>query len=491
MKQNAFNILIIVSLLISCNIKQDTDSLKPNIIFLIADDAGYGDFGCYGQEIFTTPNIDKMAAEGMLFTQHYAGSTVCAPSRSVLMTGQHTGHTYIRGNSVTLPPGQRREQSNMRNNSGLRREGQFPIADSIVILPELMKEAGYVTGGFGKWGLGFPGSEGDPVHQGFDTWFGYNCQGLAHNYYTAYLWSNQDTVFLHGNDNGGTGQYSFDIIHHKALEFIDENKDRPFFLFLPYTIPHAELLVPDDSLFRKYLGRFEETPYEGVDNGPRFRKAPYGSQPTPRAAFAAMMERLDRSVGDIMKKIDDLGIGNNTIFIVTSDNGPHLEGGADPDFFDSNGIYKGFKRDLYEGGIRVPFIVRWPDVVKGSIKTGHVSAFWDVLPTFCDITGIEVPDNTDGISFLPTLKQKGQQMKHDYLYWEFYEQGGKQAVRMDNWKGIRLNVAENMDNPVELYNLTEDPGEEHNLAGQHPEVTQEIIRLMSEAHTTSELFTYK
>jgi arylsulfatase A-like enzyme len=203
-----------------------------------------------------------------------------------------------------------------------------------------------------------------------------------------------------------------------------------------------------------------------------------------------MMERLDLSVGEIIKKIDDLGIGDNTILIVTSDNGPHLEGGADPDFFDSNGIYKGYKRDLYEGGIRVPFIVRWPDVVKGSIKTGHVSAFWDVLPTLCEIAGIETPENIDGISFLPTLKQEGTQMKHAYLYWEFYEQGGKQAVRMGQWKGIRLNVKDNPDNPIELYNLIEDPEEKHNISEQHPEIIQEIERLMSEAHTASELFTY-
>jgi arylsulfatase A-like enzyme len=471
---NTFNLFIIVLFLSGCYTNQEGLSDKPNIIFLIADDAGYGDFGCYGQDVFTTPNIDRMAAEGMLFTQHYSGSTVCAPSRSSLMTGQHTGHTFIRGNK------------------GIKPEGQYPIPDTLQIIPELLKEAGYVTGGFGKWGLGGPGTEGDPIHQGFDVWFGYNCQSLAHNYYPEYLWHNQDTVFLHGNDNGGTDQYSFDIIHQEALKFIEDYQNGPFFLFLPYTIPHAEILVPDDSLFQKYRGQFDENPYKGVDEGPRYRKGPYGSQKTPRAAFAAMMERFDLSVGDIMCKIDDLGIGDNTLFILTSDNGPHLEGGADPDFFHSNGIYRGYKRDLYEGGIRVPFVVRWPDIVKGGIKTGHVSAFWDLLPTFCEIGGADIPENIDGISFLPTLKQEGIQEKHPYLYWEFYEQGGKQAVRMDYWKGIRLQIKKDPENaPLELYNLLEDPEEKNDISNQHPEIVRQIEEIMAEAHTPSEIFMFR
>jgi len=414
-----------------------------------------------------------MAAEGMLFTQHYAGSTVCAPSRSSLMTGQHTGHTFIRGNK------------------GIKPEGQYPLPDSIEILPELLKKAGYITGGFGKWGLGGPGTEGDPMNQGFDYWFGYNCQSLAHNYYPEYLWENRDTVFLRGNDQGGMEQFSYDIIHQKALEFIEKNRDNHFFLFLPYTIPHAEIIVPDDTLLRKYLGRFEETPYKGVDEGPRYRRGPYGSQANPRAAFAAMMERFDLSVGDIMKKIDDLDIDNNTVFIITSDNGPHLEGGADPDFFNSNGIYRGYKRDLYEGGIRVPFIVRWPSIVQGSIKTGHVSAFWDVLPTICDIARIPIPENSDGISFLPTLRQEGRQMKHKYLFWEFYEQGGKQAVRWGDWKGVRLDIKNDPDNPMELYDLSKDPEEKNNIAAKYPDIVKEIDNMMKEAHTPSEVFKYR
>lgn len=473
MKLNFYYTFIAV-LFIACEMHDDHQvRTKPNIILLIADDAGYGDFGCYGQEIFITPHIDRMAAEGMLFTQHYAGSTVCAPSRSSLMTGQHTGHTFIRGNK------------------GMKTEGQYPLADSILILPELLKKAGYVCGGFGKWGLGGPGSSGDPMNQGFDSWFGYNCQSLAHNYYPDYLWHNRDTIRLDENKNGGTGQYSFDIIHQKALEFIETNKNKPFFLFLPYTIPHAELLVPDDSLFGKYLGKYQETPYEGVDEGPSYRKGPYGSQAHPKAAFSAMMERFDLSVGDILNRINDLDLAKNTLFILTSDNGPHLEGGADPDFFNSNGIYRGYKRDLYEGGIRVPFIAWWPSVIQGGMKTGHISAFWDILPTLCEIAGVEPVSYIDGISFLPTLKRSGIQVKHDYLYWEFYEQGGKQAVRMNDWKGIRNNLKGNPAGSLELYNLMQDPEEKNNVADQFPSIVNELENIMIEAHTTSDIFTFK
>jgi len=469
----AIIILIIVLFSTNCTSTKIDSDKKPNFILLVADDAGYGDFGCYGQDIFNTPNIDKLASEGMLFTQHYSGSTVCAPSRSSLMTGQHTGHTFIRGNMEIQP------------------EGQYPLPDEIEILPEYLKNVGYTTGGFGKWGLGAPGSTGDPVNQGFDEWFGYNCQRLGHNYYPEYLWKNKDTVFQIGNENRGIGDYSHDVIHRQALKFIEENKDNPFFLFLPYTIPHAELLVPDDSLFQKYKGKFSETPYKGIDNGPEYRKGPYGSQEYPRAAFAAMMERLDLAVGDILMKIKDLGIDGHTVFIFTSDNGPHREGGADPDFFDSNGIFKGYKRDLYEGGIRVPFIIRWPQNIEGGVKTDHVSAFWDILPTFCEIAGIEVPDEIDGISFLPTLKAMNNQTPHSYLFWEFYEQGGKRAVRMGDWKGVKLGIRKNPDADMELYNLSTDPGESTNVANDFPDIVRKIEDIMNQEHTPSEIFTFK
>ena len=445
---------------------------KPNIIYIIADDAGYGDFGCYGQNIFKTIHIDRLASEGMRFTQHYAGSTVCAPSRSSLMTGQHTGHTFIRGNREVKP------------------EGQYPIPGEVQLLPELLRKAGYVTGGFGKWGLGSPGSEGDPMNQGFDRWFGYNCQRLAHNYYPDYLWSNRDTVFLKENFHGGTGTFSHDLIHSKALSFIRENKDRPFFLFLPYTIPHAELLVPEDSLFGKFKGEFDETPYQGTDEGPNFRKGPYGSQAYPRAAFAAMMERLDLSVGDIVALLAELNLTDNTIVMFTSDNGPHLEGGADPDFFNSNAEYRGYKRDLYEGGIRVPFIVKWPNKVEPNTVSDHISAFWDVLPTLCDISGAPIPEAIDGLSFLPELTGNMNQSLHDYLYWEFHEQGGKQAVRMGNWKGVRLDVKKDRFGPIELYDLQKDPDETNNVSGNFPGIVDQIARIMDNAHSDSDVFEF-
>ncbi len=472
--KNIFPYLIIAgNFICGCSPEQQTSERleqKPNIIYLIADDAGYGDLSCYGQEKFKTPNIDHLASEGMMFTAHYSGSTVCAPSRSSLLTGLHTGHTFIRGNKEVQP------------------EGQYPIPANIKLLPEYLKEAGYVTGGFGKWGLGSPGSEGAPENHGFDEWFGYNCQRLAHNYYPEYLWHNGDTVFLHENDGGREGTYSFDLIHQKALDFIDQQAGNPFFLFLPYTIPHAELLVPDDTIFQHFLGRFPEKPYQGIDEGPQFRKGPYGSQKNPHAAFAAMMVRLDLAVGDILKKIDSLGIGRNTFFIFTSDNGPHLEGGADPDFFNSNGPYRGYKRDFYEGGIRVPMIARWPGHINSGTSTNLTSAFWDVLPTLCEVGGVDPPDSLDGISFLPTLLGKNDQQKHDYLYWEFYEQEGKQAVQYGKWKGIRLGVKDNRDAPIQLYDLSVDVGEVNNVAEQHPEVIILIDSLMTAAHEPSGVF---
>lgn len=444
---------------------------KPNIIYILADDAGYGDIGIYGQHHFATPHIDRLAAEGIYFTQHYSGSTVCAPSRSSLMTGLHTGHTYIRGNK------------------GVQPEGQEPLPDSIYTMAEMMQEAGYVTGAFGKWGLGYPGSEGDPRNQGFDRFFGYNCQGLAHNYYPEYLWDDSEKIMLPGNTGDGMGTYSQDVIHAEALRFIEENHGRPFFLFLPYVLPHAELLVPEDSILEKFRGKFPEKPYEGVDYGePRFRTGGYGSQQIPHAAFAAMMTRLDLYVGQVIEKLDELGLSENTIVMFSSDNGPHLEGGADPRFFDSNGPLRGFKRDVYEGGIRVPFIVRWPGIVAPGQTSDHVSAFWDVMPTLAEIARISAPEGIDGISFLPTLLGQTGQQAHDYLYWEFHEQKGKQAVRKGNWKAVRLNAATDPKAPIELYDLSTDIEERNDVAAEHPEVVREMGEIMRQSHVNSELF---
>ncbi len=451
-----------------------TEQQKPNIVYILADDLGIGDLSCYGQKLFSTPNIDKLAETGIKFTQHYSGSTVCAPSRSSLMTGQHTGHTFIRGNKEWNP------------------EGQYPLEDKAVTIAEALKEAGYTTGAFGKWGLGYPGSEGDPNNQGFDEFFGYNCQRMGHNYYPYYLWHNQEKVMLKGNEGKQTGQYGPDIIHEQALEFMKKNKNKPFFMFYPSIIPHAELLAPE-SYMDKHRGKYDpENYYQGVDEGENYRRGPYGSQPESHAAFAAMINILDDQVGEIITQLKKLEIYENTIIVFTSDNGPHLEGGADPDYFNSNGIYKGYKRDLYEGGIRVPMIVVWDGKIAPGTQTSHPSAFWDVFPTFAEITGADVPVNTDGISFLPTLTgRENQQKKHKYLYWEFHEKGGRKALRKGEWKLINYNVFNPKKTTVELYNIAADPKEEKNVADQYPEIVQELNRLMNSARTESSVFTFK
>lgn len=454
-----------------------SDSQKPNIVYILADDLGYGDLSCYGQTKFSTPNIDRLAANGLKFTQHYSGTTVCAPSRSSLMTGLHTGHTFIRGNK------------GMIDEAGNRIEGQYPIPDELVTMAELLKEEGYITGAFGKWGLGGPGTEGDPNNQGFDQFYGYNCQSLAHHYYPYHLWDNQEKVMLKANAGKQKNQYAPDLIHEQTLQFLEKNKDTSFFLFIPSVIPHAELITPD-SIMDLYRGKYgKEKPYKGVDDGPRYRNGPYESQAEPHAAFVAMVRLLDQQVGEILDKLETLGLSENTIVMFTSDNGPHLEGGADPDFFDSNGPLKGYKRDLYEGGIRVPMIASWPGTIKAG-ETDHISAFWDILPTLMELSGAPTPENLDGLSLLPTLTGKGEQKRHDYLYWEFHEKGGRQAVRMGQWKGVKYNVLKDPGAPLELYDLNQDIGEENNVAGQHPEIVAQMEEILHKARENSEIFQF-
>ena len=447
-------------------------SKKPNIVYIVADDLGYGDLSCYGQELFETPHIDALAAQGMLFTQHYSGSTVCAPSRSALVTGLHTGHTTIRGNKEIQP------------------EGQYPIRDEDYTFAEMLKKAGYATGAFGKWGLGYPGSEGDPVKQGFDVFYGYNCQRQSHSYYPYHLWSNEKKIMLDANDGTAKGAYAPGLIQQQAIKFIDDHRDEPFFLFYPTTLPHAELTAPE-VFMEKYRGKFDpEKSYHGVDQGPQFRNGGYASQKESHAAFAAMINVLDTQVGQIVDHLDSLGLMDNTIIIFTSDNGPHKEGGADPDYFNSNGPLKGYKRDMYEGGIRVPMVVRWDGHMKPGSTNTLISAFWDVMPTFADIAGTQVPPDIDGISFYPSLTGRGDQPKHEFLYWEFPAQGGKQAVRMGKWKGIRLNVDKGFDQPMELYDLEEDPGEENNVASKHPDIVEQIALIMAQQHLYSPIFPF-
>lgn len=475
---------IVLFLTVSLTIKSQSKSkisAAPNIIFILADDLGIGDLGCYGQKVIKTPNLDKLAAEGMIFSNHYSGSTVCAPSRSVLMTGQHTGHTSIRDNKGGEVKGS---------------EGQTPMSESSVTIAEVLKKQGYVTGAFGKWGLGFISTTGDPNKQGFDEFFGYNCQAVAHRFYPEYLWHNDKKVYLPGNDWQHTVTYSGDIIHGKAIEFIERNADKPFFLFYPSTIPHAELIVPNDEIFKRHSGKYKETPFtielakKGAAYGPDFDVMKYCPQDQPKAAYASMVERLDMHVGEVVAKLKQLGLDKNTLIFFASDNGIHQEGGIDPEDFNSNGIYRGHKRDMYEGGIKTPMIANWPSKIKAGSKTNHISAFWDILPTVAEVASAKAPDNVDGISMLPTLLAKGKQKNHDNLYWEFHAMNGKQAVRKGNWKAIRLNVLTKSKSVTELYDLEKDPSETTNIAQQFPEKVKELEKLMDKNHLESTVFPF-
>lgn len=477
--KNILAILVLGTISSGCNSEQSPIE-EFNVIYILADDLGYGDLGCYGQTKIETPNIDRLATEGMLFTHHYAGSSVSAPSRSVLMTGLHTGHTPIRANRGGIGRG---------DNS----EGQTPLPANTYTLGRMFQQSGYITGAFGKWGLGSPGSEGDPTLQGFDEFFGYNCQALAHKYYQEYLWHNRDTVWLTGNNLVQRVQYAPDIIHQQALGFIRDNASKKFFAFLPYILPHAELMPPEDDLMKKYRGQFEETPYSRGEKAGDYTplkksRVGYCSQPEPHAAFAATVSRLDKYVGDVLALVDSLGIREHTIIIFASDNGPHREGGGDPNFFASNGPFRGYKRDLYEGGLRVPMIASCPGFIPANSQSNHISTFWDVLPTFAELLGTRVPLETDGISMLPTLLDRGQQKEHDYLYWEFHEDGGKAAVRMGDWKGVLLGVIDNPEAKIELYNLATDIHENYNVADEYPEIVSQITKIMHMTHTPSPIF---
>lgn len=436
-----------------------------NVIYILADDLGYGDIGCYGQKLIKTPNIDRMAEQGMLFTQHYAGCTVSAPSRASLMTGLHTGHTQIRGNQEVKP------------------EGQLPMKGDTYTLGKMFKSCGYATGLFGKWGLGFPGSSSEPNAMGFDEFYGYNCQRLAHTYYPEHLWHNKEKIFFEENENNGRKIYSHDLIHEQAMGFIRRHKGQPFFAMLTYTLPHAEINLPHDSIYQMYEGKFEETPSD--PNGH------YYFSEKPYASFAAMVSRLDMYVGQVLDELKKLGMDKNTIVIFSSDNGPHKEGGANPEFFGSSGPFRGIKRDLYEGGIREPMIVWGPNRIQGGSKSEHISAFWDVMPTLAELIGAKLPNQLfDGISFLPTLLSKEGQKIHEYLYWEFHEQGGRQAIRKGNWKLIRQGVSKPESTWLELYDLSNDIHEDHNVLNDYPEKVKELVQLMNEAHTPSDIFTF-
>jgi len=446
---------------------------QPNIIYILADDLGYGDVGCYGQKTIKTPNIDKLANEGMLFTQHYAGCTVSAPSRSSLMTGLHTGHTFIRGNKEVEP------------------EGQYPLPANTFTIAEMFKQSGYVTGAFGKWGLGIPTSTGDPINLGFDEFYGYNCQKLAHNSYPYYLWHNQSKIMLPGNEGLKKEQYAPDLIHQNAMQFLKKNKSNRFFMYLAYTLPHAELTSPDDSIYNMYNNKIKEKePYKGVDSGEGYKVGSYGTSLTPHSDFSAMITRLDAYVGDVMSELKRLGLDKNTLVIFTSDNGPHREGGADPDFFNSYGPLRGVKRDMFEGGIRVPMIASWPGTIKAGTTSDYISAFWDMMPTFKELAGGKSVIKTDGISIVPTLLSQKNQKDHKYMYWEFHEQGGKIAVRMENWKGIKLNYGKNPNAKMLLFDLSTDIHEDKDVAEKFPKVVAQLEKIMKNARTKSAIFNF-
>lgn len=434
---------------------------KPNLIYILADDLGIADFGCYGGRIIKTPQVNRMAREGMRFTEHYSGSTVCAPTRCVLMTGKHTGHARIRGNSGP------------------------DLKPEDVTIAELLKQAGYATGIVGKWGLGEAGSTGVPNKQGFDFWYGYLNQRNAHHYHPPFLWRNGAKDWFPGNPKLRT-HYSHDLFTKEALKFIDNHRDQPFFLYVAYTLSHVDLDVPDDSKV-PYVGKLgEEKPY-GKPGGQHYRH-----EKQPRATFAGMTSRLDRDVGRIMDFVKRLGLAENTLVIFSSDNGPTSAGGADPEFFDGNGIYRGIKRDLYEGGIRAPMIAWWPGRIKGGSTSGHVSAHWDVLPTFAELAGVAPPSDVDGISFAPTLLGKSdRQRQHEHLYWEFYEKGGKQALRQGDWKVVRVGLMKNPNVPIELYNLADDPGEQRDIAAAHPDVVQRMTALLKSASAPDPNYSFK
>lgn len=440
---------------------------KPNIIFILADDLGYGELGCYGQKTIQTPHLDRLAAEGMRFTQFYAGSTVCAPSRSVLMTGLHTGHTRVRGNA------------------GPENSGAQMLRDEDTTVAELLHRAGYATGLIGKWGLGMPGDEGVPTKQGFDDFYGYLSQHHAHNHFPDFLWRNGEQAPLPnvvtpvGTAGGGYAtqrvKYAGDLFAEEAAAFVEQHRQRPFFLYLALVVPHA------NNERSRALGDGQEVPDYG----------PYADRdwPSPLKGQAAMITRMDEQIGQLLAKLKQLGIDQRTLVLFSSDNGPHKEGGPqyDPNFFQASGPLRGIKRSLTDGGIRVPFLARWPGKIKPGSVSDHVGYFGDFLATAAELAGVSPPAGLDSISFLPTLLGRdAQQAKHAYLYWEFYEGGVSQAVLLEGrWKGIRLKK---LTAPMQLYDLQNDIGEDRDVSADRPDLVTRIDKIMSTAHVDNEFW---
>jgi arylsulfatase A-like enzyme len=455
----AFLAVAVCFTLSACQRVQSAET--PNIIYILADDAGYGDFGCYRQDALPTPNIDRMAREGIRFTQHYAGCTVCAPSRCVLLTGLHSGHCRVRGNSPGV------------------------LTDQDVTIAQHMKKLRYATGCIGKWGVGAPPPLNDPQLRGFDYFYGYISMWHAHNFYPEFLIRNGEKAPLRNvvADRWKTGDgrgvatkrvdYAPDLLSKDVLRFVEEHREGPFFLYYALNIPHAN----------NEGGRFSDFDDKGMevpDFGPYVDK----DWPAPEKGFAAIMRNIDLDVGRILSKLKELGIDEKTIVMFSSDNGPHQEGGHQMEFFNSNGDLRGMKRDLYEGGIRVPLVVRWPGTIAPNTTSDLLTGFQDILPTCLEIAGESAPEGLDGFSFLPTLQgQDAPQKKHEFLYWEFTEQGGKRAVRKGDWKLVQLQVSGKGKLSTELFHLKDDPKEEHNIAATHPDVTNRLLKLMDSAHS--------
>lgn len=434
---------------------------RPNILIIQADDLGYGDLSAYGQALFQTPALDRLAKEGMRFTQYYAGSTVCAPSRTALMTGLHTGHTWIRGN------------------------GEIPLREEDVTVAMALRDAGYRTAVIGKWGLGRPGTTGQPDKKGFEYAFGFLDHRHAHRQFTDHLYRNGESIATDVDHD-----YVNDLFTREAAAFIEKADPRPFFLYLNYTAPHAELRVPDDSL-APMQGKFPEKPFintaaDGRVTGPDDRSLGYRSQPTPKAAFAAMITRMDRDIGRLADLLRARGLDARTLVMFISDNGPHQEGGGDPVFFKSSGGLRGIKRDLYEGGIRVPMIARWPGTIPAGAVSAHVWAHWDLFPTLVELAGARIPAGLDGLSMARALRGQAQPT-HEYFYWEFHERGFQQAVRMGPWKAVRLK----RDSALELYNLDADPAEQQNVAAAHADVIKKVEAYLRTARTENSLWSIK
>lgn len=503
MKSTLYLLPVLFLLPLSCK-EQKTEetsaTVKPNIIYILADDLGYGELGVYGQEKIETPNIDALAHNGMLFTQHYTSAPVCAPARYMLLTGKHSGHAFIRGNDEWGVRGDVWNYRAMAKDSTL--EGQRPIPSNTVLLPQKLKEQGYTTGMVGKWGLGAPHTASIPTKMGFDFFYGYNCQRQAHTYYPLHLYHNENRVHLQNdtiapstkfpdgtdpNDPESYADYTLtdyapDLMFEQMVNFISDQQKNPFFFYWATPIPHNAIQAPQRwvDYYKEKFG--PEEPYLG-DKG-------YFPHQNPRAGYAAMISYLDENVGKLIAHLKKEGLYENTLIVFSSDNGVTFTGGTDGEFFNSSGPFgeergkgKGF---VYEGGIRVPMIASWPGHIKPGTQTDHISVQYDLMATLSDIVGVEKPADTDGISFLPTLLQQEGQQPHDFLYWEFPEYGGQVAIRMNEWKVVRQHLKDDEDPTLELYNLKTDLAETKNVAEEHPEILERAAAIFEAEHINAE-----